>query len=73
MTLTPKTFKKEDAPMKKPKDMRQIISSPPALLPESHMTHPLSDVDSLREDSLASVPPLSDVIEAKEWVDSNQK
>ncbi|MCL1917989.1 MAG: DUF3787 domain-containing protein [Peptococcaceae bacterium] len=59
--------------MKKSKDMRQIVSSPPALSPESHMTHPLSDVESLREDSLASVPPLSDVIEAKEWVDSNQK
>ena len=59
--------------MKKNKDMRQIIPSPPARSPESHITHPLTDIESMREDSMASIPPLSDVTEAKEWVDSNQK
>ena len=59
--------------MKKSKDMRQIISSPPARQTEPSMTYPLSDVQSQRENSLASVPPLSDIIEAKEWVDHNQK
>ncbi|MCL1852317.1 MAG: DUF3787 domain-containing protein [Peptococcaceae bacterium] len=59
--------------MKKPKDMRQIIPSPPALQTEPYMTYPLSDIESQREGSAVSVPPLSDVIEAKEWVDHNQK
>lgn len=59
--------------MKKPKDMRQIISSPPALDSESHITYPLSNVESQHEDSGASIPPLSDVIDAKKWVDHNQK
>ena len=59
--------------MKKPKDMRQIISSPPAREPESYMTYPLSNVESQHEDSMVSIPSLSDVIEAKEWVDHNQK
>ena len=58
--------------MKKAKDMRQIISSPPARQTESYMTHPLSNIENGRE-GMVSTPPLSDVIEAKEWVDNNEK
>jgi hypothetical protein len=37
------------------------------------MTHPLTDIENMRSGSLASMPPLGDVIEAKDWVDGNQK
>ena len=59
--------------MKKPRDMRQVISSPPARQPESHMTHPLSDIEKTHDNNSVSVPPLSDVVEAREWVNHNQK
>jgi len=59
--------------VKKSKDMRQIIPSPPARQTEPYMSYPLTDIENQRESNAVSIPPLSDIIDAKEWVDHNQK
>ncbi|MFA6807933.1 MAG: DUF3787 domain-containing protein [Eubacteriales bacterium] len=55
--------------MKKTKDICEIIPGSH----ESHMTAAWANIQTLEPESNAPVTPESDVIDAKEWVEENQK
>lgn len=59
--------------IKENKDFRQIIPHTMSRFSESHMTAPYTNIEYLKPYSKVSVPPLDDVIAAKEWVEENKK